>query len=132
MARKNFSEKREAIYALIKNTKTHPSAEWVYNQLKDKYPNLSLGTVYRNMAMFVDQGLIVSIGTVNGRERFDANITPHAHFICEECEAVIDLEYLPYNRELDESVALNTGYTVNKHIVYFRGKCRRCIDKKFS
>ena len=132
MARKNFSEKREAIYSLIKNTNIHPSAEWVYNQLKDKYPNLSLGTVYRNMAMFVDQGLIVSIGTVNGRDRFDANSAPHAHFICEECEAVIDLDYLPYNRELDESVALNTGYTVDKHTIYFRCKCRKCSDKNFS
>lgn len=102
MARKNFSEKREAIYSLIRNTKTHPSAEWVYQQLKDKYPNISLGTVYRNMAMFVEQGLIVSIGTVNGRERFDADTSLHAHFICDECEAVIDLDYLPYDRELDD------------------------------
>lgn len=131
MARKNFSEKREAIYILIRNTKTHPSAEWVYQQLKDKYPNISLGTVYRNMAMFVEQGLVVSIGTVNGRERFDADTSLHAHFICDECEAVIDLDYLPYDRELDDSVALNTGHSVKNHSVFFHGKCRKCVEKSF-
>lgn len=132
MTRKNFSEKREAIYSLIRNTKTHPSAEWVYNQLKDVYPNISLGTVYRNMSMFAEQGLIKSVGTVNGRERFDANTLPHSHFICEECDAVIDLEYLPYNKELDNSVVVNTGFEVKNHDVFFYGKCRKCRDKNFS
>ena len=93
--------------------------------------NISLGTVYRNMAMFVEQGLIVSIGTVNGRERFDADTSLHAHFICDECEAVIDLDYLPYDRELDDSVALNTGHSVKNHSVFFHGKCRRCVEKSF-
>ena len=128
MARRNFSEKREAIYSLIRNTTTHPSAEWVYNQLKDQYPNISLGTVYRNMAMFAEQGLIVSVGTVNGRERFDANITPHAHFICNKCDSVIDLDYMQYNRDLDESVLLNTGHSVDKHSMYFYGICRKCKE----
>lgn len=131
MVRRNFSEKREAIYSLIRNTKTHPSAEWVYNELKVQYPNISLGTVYRNMAMFAEQGLIVSVGTVNGRERFDANTTPHAHFICTKCDSVIDLEYMSYNRELDESVLLNTGHSVDKHSMYFYGVCRKCNEEIF-
>lgn len=128
MARRNFSEKREAIYNLIRNTTSHPSAEWVYNQLKPQYPNISLGTVYRNMAMFAEQGLIMSVGTVNGRERFDANTTPHAHFICNKCSAVIDLDYMQYNKELDESVLLNTGHSVEKHAMFFYGICRKCNE----
>jgi Fur family peroxide stress response transcriptional regulator len=81
------------------------------------------------MAMFVEQGLIVSVGTVNGRERFDANTTPHAHFICAECDSVIDLDYMTYNRELDDSVFLNTGHNVEKHSMYFYGVCRKCKEE---
>ncbi|MEE1056529.1 MAG: transcriptional repressor [Acutalibacteraceae bacterium] len=131
MARKNFSEKREAIYSLIRNTNTHPSAEWVYNQLNAQYPNISLGTVYRNMSMFAEQGLIKSVGSINGRERFDANTLPHPHFICQECDAVIDLEYMPYNQELDQAVKLNTGHSVKRHEIFFYGRCRKCQEKDF-
>lgn len=131
MARKNFSEKREAIYSIIRNTKTHPSAEWVYHQLKAQYPNISLGTVYRNMAMFAEQGLIKSFGSINGRERFDANTLPHSHFICEECDAIIDLEYMSYDYEFDQSVELNTGHSVKRHEMFFYGKCRKCQEKDF-
>ena len=56
-----------------------------------EYPDISLGTVYRNLALFKQQGLIQSVATVNGPERFDANIEPHVHFICTDCDAVIDL-----------------------------------------
>lgn len=129
MTRKNFSEKREAIYSVIRNTKCHPSAEWVYNQLKDIYPNVSLGTVYRNMAMFAKQGIINSIGTINGKERFDANTSPHSHFICEECGEISDIEEVPYNPNMDRAVTLNTGYTVKKHELFFYGKCRKCTEK---
>lgn len=131
MARKNFSEKREAIYNIIRNTKTHPSAEWVYNKIKVQYPNISLGTVYRNMAMFAEQGLVKSVGTINGRERFDANTLPHPHFICRECDAVIDLEYMPYDHEVDKYVEMNTGYSVKSHEMFFYGKCRKCQEKDF-
>ncbi len=130
MSRKNFSEKREAIYNVIRNTDTHPSSEWVYNQIKEKYPNISLGTVYRNMAMFVQEGLISSVGTVNGRERFDGNTTPHAHFVCRGCDAVIDLHNLAYNNELDHTVFLNTGHSVENHAVFFYGKCKECSKNK--
>ena len=129
MARKNFSEKREAIYNVIRNTKCHPSAEWVYNQLKNIHPSVSLGTVYRNMAMFAKQGTINSIGTINGKERFDANTSPHSHFICEECGEISDLEEVPYNPGIDRAVTLNAGYTVKKHELFFYGKCRKCTEK---
>ena len=89
-SKKNF-RKRNAILSFLRQTKDHPSAEMVFNHLKQEIPDLSLGTVYRNLSMFKAQGEIISLGTVNGVERFDGNIEPHVHFICQECDAVIDL-----------------------------------------
>lgn len=91
MKRQNFSKKREAIFRSICSTDTHPTAEWVYNQLKPEFPDLSLGTVYRNISMFKERGMVISVGTVNGQERFDGNVKPHPHFICTKCGAVIDV-----------------------------------------
>ena len=95
-------KKRNAILACLRGTDVHPSADWVYAEIKHEYPDISLGTVYRNLALFKQQGLIQSLGTVNGIERFDGNVDPHVHFICSNCDAVIDLHQIPmprYNRE---------------------------------
>ena len=72
----------------IQSTDCHPSAEWVYQTLKPTHPDLSLGTVYRNLVLFQQQGLIQSIGVVKGQERFDGCIAPHSHLICTCCGAV--------------------------------------------
>ena len=60
--------KRDAILSCLRQTTTHPSAEWIYNRLKEEYTDISLGTVYRNLALFKEQGQIISLGTVNGVE----------------------------------------------------------------
>ena len=83
--------KRNAILDCLMNTDTHPSAEMVYQMLQETHPDISQATVYRNLALFKKQGLIVSVGTVNGVERFDADTEPHVHFICRECHKVDDL-----------------------------------------
>ena len=84
-----YSRKREAILNAIQSTDCHPSAEWVYQTLKPTHPDLSLGTVYRNLVLFQQQGLIQSIGVVKGQERFDGCIAPHSHLICTCCGAVM-------------------------------------------
>lgn len=80
-----YSKKREAILAAIQGTSCHPSAEWIYQQLKPSHPDLSLGTVYRNLIFFQERGDIRSVGVIQGQERFDAVVTPHSHFVCEYC-----------------------------------------------
>lgn len=83
-----YSKKREAILNAIRGTHCHPSAEWVYQTLKPTHPDLSLGTVYRNLVFFQQNGDVQSIGVVKGQERFDAVTTPHSHFICTRCGSV--------------------------------------------
>mgnify|MGYP000075579427 FL=1 len=77
MAKRNFSSKRNAIYNAVCGTDTHPSARWVYDKLKPEIPDLSLGTVYRNIALFKDEGKVSVICNVNGEERIDGNTEPH-------------------------------------------------------
>ena len=75
--KRNFSSKRNAIYNTILSTTTHPSARWIYEQLKHDYPDLSLGTVYRNISLFKNEGKVSVVCNVNGEERIDGNTSPH-------------------------------------------------------
>lgn len=118
------SKKRDAILACLQSTKTHPSAEWVYAQLKPTIPDLSLGTVYRNLAEFRSSGQIISVGTVNGTERFDADISQHAHFVCQSCGAVLDL-FSPDLPKPQEDCGEVTGYSLVYH-----GVCKACAGRK--
>ncbi|MBQ3488434.1 MAG: transcriptional repressor, partial [Clostridia bacterium] len=81
--------KRNAILTCLRQTCTHPSAEDVHRMLQAEHPDISLATVYRNLSLFKKQGVIQSLGTVNGIERFDANTEPHVHFVCTGCDAVM-------------------------------------------
>ena len=127
--KKNF-RKRTAILSFLRQTKDHPSAEMVYNHLKQEIPDLSLGTVYRNLSMFKAQGEIISVGTVNGVERFDGNVEPHVHFVCNGCEAVIDLPQIQVPEELNRQVMEATGGTVDMCNLSFNGLCKECLAKQ--
>ena len=89
--RKN-SRKRQALLDALCATHEHPTAEMLYNQLKGEYPELSLGTVYRNLGVLVQEGLVQSVGHINGQERYDALTCSHPHFVCKNCHRVMDLE----------------------------------------
>lgn len=122
---KKYSRKREAILKVLMNTNTHPTAAWVYEQLKPDYPDLSLATVYRNIAEFVKDGVVVSVSNVNGQERYDATVEPHTHFICVRCNKVIDLPQYN-NKNLDLKVASETGLKIERHELIFKGLCKEC------
>lgn len=125
MSTKQF-RKRNAILAYLKSTKAHPSAETVYGHLKEEFPDLSLGTVYRNLSMFKQQGMIASLGTVNGIERFDADTSPHVHFVCTGCDAVMDLPRIHTPEALRQAAADESGGTVQECHLSFTGLCRQC------
>ena len=119
--------KRSAILTCLRNTHTHPSAEALHQLLQDEHPDISLATVYRNLALFKNQGIIQSLGTVDGIERFDANTEPHVHFICTCCDSVIDLPHMEVPESLCSRAANETGGTVANCQLSFTGTCRECI-----
>ena len=121
-------KKRDAILDCVRGTKVHPSADWVYARLKPDISDLSLGTVYRNLALFKEQGLITSLGTVKGVERFDGNIDPHVHFICQECGAVDDLMEIQLPKELTTAATAACGGSIQYSQLIFTGKCRNCQE----
>ena len=126
--RSKHFKKREAILNCLRSTNTHPTAEWVYTQLKAEYPDISLGTVYRNLALFKEKGLVISVGTVNGVERFDADTEPHVHFICTGCGRVDDLQSLPVPEELKHTAAQSCGGNVTGCQLTFTGICADCAN----
>ena len=119
--------KRNAILTYLQETKEHPSAEMVFQHLKPEIPDLSLGTVYRNLSMFKDKGQIVSLGSVGGVERFDGNTTPHVHFICTGCCSVFDLPAIAVPEELSREVTSQTGGQVEQCQLTFTGHCMKCM-----
>ena len=124
---KKYSKKREAILNQIRSTTAHPSAEWVYNALKPKYPDLSLATVYRNIASFVKEGKIISVGVVDGQERYDGTTADHAHFICSHCGRILDVDVPSANYALiDQSVTCADPIQITRHELTFRGVCAKC------
>ena len=122
---KNF-RKRGAILECLRCSKAHPSADMVYAMLQKDHPDISLATVYRNLALFKKQGLIQSVGTVGGVERFDGNIEPHVHFICTGCDAVLDLPEMQVPQTLCGDAATGVGGTVSGCQLTFSGLCGEC------
>ena len=124
-ATKRF-RKRDAILNCLRSTTVHPDADWVYEHVKAEIPDISLATVYRNLALFKEQGLIISVGNVDGVERFDGNPAPHVHFICNSCGRIVDLHNISVPEELNNAAALASGGQVSSCQLTFTGLCGEC------
>ena len=118
--------KRNAILECLRSTDSHPSAEMVHEMLQREHPDISLATVYRNLALFKSQGIITSVATVRGVERFDANTNPHVHFICTGCDAVIDLHQIRMPQALGTEVEKSSNCRVDGCQLTFTGLCGNC------
>jgi len=114
---------------MLRNTGIHPTADWIYERLKEEFPNLSMGTVYRNLHILQEQGLINKIDFGSTFDRFDANIGPHHHFICDRCGSIIDLT-LPIDETLNDRVNRSTEFMAQSHRIEFYGICDRCRSKE--
>jgi len=119
------SKQRDCVLRVVKGTKSHPSAEWVYHQVKAEIPNISLGTVYRNLRLLTEEGEIVIAGLAGTLGRYDANTRHHYHFRCERCGLILDVNQ-PVEVEMDARVAAETGGEVSCHLLEFRGLCPDC------
>ena len=123
------SRQRESIMNFLASRTDHPTAEVIYTNLRQEMPNLSLGTVYRNLSLLSDIGDILKISTGNGPDHFDGNPTPHNHFICNKCGAVIDLE-MDNIEHIDEVASKNFDGNIQGHVIYFHGICPDCLKQE--
>ena len=125
-SRSKHFRKRDAILEYLRQTDIHPSAEAVHAGLKATVPDISLGTVYRNLALFKQQGLIQSLGSVQGIERFDGNVEPHVHFICSGCGKIQDLHEMQVPQDLSDEAARLSGARIRMCQLAFSGACKDC------
>lgn len=123
-----YSRQRESIRNCLANRCDHPTAESVYLSMKDEFPNISLGTVYRNLSLLSDMGEIRKISTGVGPDRFDGNLTPHYHFICKKCGCVMDIQ-LGSQENLLALASENFSGIIEEHLIQFYGVCPVCMKK---
>lgn len=131
IANLKHSKQRDAILEFLMTRKDHPTADTVYQNVREQFPNISLGTVYRNLTLLAEIGQIQKIAIGNGADHFDACTDPHYHFICIDCGSVQDLPV----EEIDfKDKIISSGFdgSITRHITYFYGHCGECERRRKS
>ena len=125
---KNYSRQREAILNLLCNTKSHPTAAWIYEQVREEIPNISLGTVYRNLSGLAEEGRIKKLAFGDSSVHFDGDVSVHSHFYCEHCGNIVDI-WLDQSNMFGQ---IEAEYGVRPRKVDFNiiGKCGNCSNKE--
>ena len=123
-----YSRQRECIKTFLLGRKDHPSADTVYMHVRQQYPNISLGTVYRNLTLLSDIGEISRLNVGDGVDRFDADTSPHQHIVCTSCGCVQDV-YLPDADKILEYADKYFDGIITTQTINFRGTCSDCLQK---
>ncbi|MBS5793826.1 MAG: Fur family transcriptional regulator [Lachnospirales bacterium] len=120
---------RLTIYSYLYHNHIHPSAETIYNNIKDQNPTISLATVYKTLKSLKDSGLVQEINVGEDSFRYDVQITPHSHIICTKCNSILD--YFPKENFIDDikaNISKETDFELNSHQMYFYGVCKNCLN----
>lgn len=127
MAKKKtrMTKQRKAILETLKNTDCHPTADWIYNEVKDEIPNISLGTVYRNLNFLAEQDEIMVLDYGSTHSRYDGTPEQHYHFHCQECDNVYDI-HLDLKENLNKQAEEATPFKINEHRLEYYGICDKC------
>jgi len=119
------TRQKEAILRVLRSTTSHPTAEWIFSEVRQEIPHISLGTVYRNLRQLRERGEILELEFNGARGRFDANIANHYHFRCLRCGRVFDVDE-PVSKGLGKKIAQKTGFKISDYRLEFRGLCKEC------
>ncbi|MBO5543432.1 MAG: transcriptional repressor, partial [Oscillospiraceae bacterium] len=120
------SQKRDVILSALQARPDHPTAEMLFRDVKATIPEISLGTVYRNLAVLEQQKLVLSAGQVDGQERYETRTDPHAHFICRECRRMFDLEWSSALQDILQDARENLSCTPESCTLTVTGLCADC------
>ena len=119
------TKQREAILKVLRSTTSHPTADWIYSEVRKEIPDISLGTVYRNLKLLRESGEILEIDLGSTFSRFDGNPSIHYHFRYERCGRVFDIDE-PVDEKINQRIARKTGFKISHHWLEFRGLCKKC------
>lgn len=122
-----YSKQREAIKEFLMTRKDHPTADVVYRNVSQEFPNISLGTVYRNLTLLADNGELLRLRVGDGTDHFDADTSNHYHFVCRNCNQVIDLEMENID-VINQTASANFDGIIECHVTHFVGLCGDCKD----
>jgi Fur family peroxide stress response transcriptional regulator len=126
-----YSRQRQVIMDFLMTRKDHPTADVVYTNVRQSYPKISLGTVYRNLTLLADMGEIQRLRLGDGVDHFDADTSPHYHFICSKCGSVIDLE-MDNIDDIVDTASKHFDGEIDGHVTYFYGTCGNCRKSNLS
>lgn len=126
---KRYSKQREVVLEILRSTKRHPNATTIYELAREVIPNISLGTVYRNLSELSAAGDILAFKAFDGSEHYDATCEPHPHLCCSACRQIVDLE-IPFVEDFAKRSADHTGTEIENHNIVFYGKCSACCSTK--
>jgi Fur family peroxide stress response transcriptional regulator len=121
-----MTPQRHAILAYLLETMSHPTADEIYKALEGKFPNMSVATIYNNLRVFKEAGLVRELTYGDASSRFDANVSEeHYHAICNECGSIFDFHY-PYLSEVEAAAEKDAGFKVTGHRMEVYGVCEKC------
>lgn len=122
------SRHREVILKVLRETRSHPTADWVYQEARKTIPKISLGTVYRNLKLLREMGEVLELHYGDAQSRFDGYTENHYHFTCQRCNEVYDVEE-PLRKDMERDIAKKLGFSISHHRVEFYGVCRECQNR---
>ncbi|MBT9139479.1 MAG: Peroxide-responsive repressor PerR [Dehalococcoidia bacterium] len=122
-----MTKQRKLILDVLRATRVHPTADWIYLQVRQTMPRISLGTVYRNLRILKEMQDIQELNYGSTYTLYDGNAKPHYHFVCKDCRAVLDVD-LPLYTSYDQKVAELLGSQVDFHRMEFYGSCPDCLS----
>lgn len=120
-----ITPQRHAILSYLVESMGHPTADDIYRALEPKFPNMSVATVYNNLKMFIEAGMVRELTYGDSSSRFDANVSDHYHVTCEKCGKIEDFSY-PSLSDVEHSAEKSTGFTVKGHRMELYGLCESC------
>lgn len=124
-----YSRQRESIKACLMGRKDHPTADALYTSIREQFPNISLGTVYRNLNLLVELGEIRKLSCGDGTDHFDYDTSPHYHYVCKKCGKILDLN-MEIDGNLEAAARECQKGTVEEHTVFFYGTCCDCLQEE--
>jgi Fur family transcriptional regulator, peroxide stress response regulator len=123
------SRQRDLILMILRSTRNHPTADWIYEYARKEMPKISLGTVYRNLSVLKGEGRIQELSLQGGVSRFDGDMRDHYHVRCSACGRVEDVPHVS-SRVSDKEIEDLTGFRIHLHSLEFIGLCPVCLDMR--